>query len=344
MTAAMDAVRRHGNVGLAAAAIVLALVLPDLTGPSQMLLLTQTLIYAAFGLSLFLLLGDGGLVSFGHAAFLGVGAYTVGVATLKYELPLWQAWLLAPVVGAVASVVIGWFSVRLSALYFAMLTLAFAQFLWAVTLRVDFFGGEAGMIGIPTGPIGFDPVNFYYAALMTALAVLAVVVVVRVSPFGLTFRSTRENAVRAEYSGLSISTVRLVAFVVAGALAGLAGAMLAVANGAVSPEVGYFTQSETALIMVLLGGLRSVWGPILGAFALTYGEHYIAQSFDAWETVVGIAVILIVLFLPGGITGTIGSALDRLRGDDRRSGPETRDDAGETSDPRTEAEILARDH
>jgi branched-chain amino acid transport system permease protein len=307
------------NRALVVVALVVAVLLPSLTGPSEQLLLTQTLIFAAFGLSLFLLLGDGGLVSFGHAAFLGIGAYTVGILTVKWELPLTLAWLLAPVAGAILSLVVGWFSVRLTALYFAMLTLAFGQFLWAITLRVDFFGGEAGLIGVPTGWIGFDPAKFYYAALVVMLIVLVAVVVVRSSPFGLTLRSTRENPLRAEFSGLNVSTVRLIGFVVAGALAGLAGAMLAVSNGAVSPEVAYFTQSEVALIMVLLGGLRSVWGPIVGAILFTFGEHYIARSFDAWETVVGIAIILVVLFVPGGVTGTIGAAVDRLR--ERWGGP-----------------------
>lgn len=316
---------------IAAVVVVVGLVLPHTTDASQMLLMSQTLIFAAFGLSLFLLLGDGGLVSFGHAAFLGIGAYTVGVGTVKWEIPLSLAWLLAPVAGAVLSLVVGWFSVRLSALYFAMLTLAFAQFLWAITMRVDFFGGEEGLIGVPTGRIGFDPVNFYYASFVVMLVVLAVVVVVRVSPFGLALRSTRENSVRAEFSGLNVPRVRLTAFVVAGALAGLTGAMLAVSNGAVSPEVGYFSQSETALIMVLLGGLRSVWGPLVGAFLFTYGEHYIARNFDAWEIVVGVAVILVVLFVPGGVTGALGSIVERFR-------------AVIPTTTKAEAEDIAHDH
>ncbi len=310
----MNVLDRRASLALAGAGLVVALVLPFVTGPTEQLLLAQTLIFAAFGLSLFLLLGDGGLVSFGHAAFLGTGAYTLGILTVRYEVPLALAWVLAPVAGALMAVLIGWFSVRLTALYFAMLTLAFGQFLWAIALRVDFFGGEAGLIGVPTGWLGFDPRTFYLASLAVMLVVLAAVVTVRLSPFGLALRSTRENALRAEFSGLKVQTIRLVSFVVAGALAGLAGAMLAVSNGAVSPEVAYFTQSEVALIMVLLGGLRSVWGPIVGAVLFTFGEHYIAESFDAWEIVVGVAIILVVLFVPGGVTGTLADGLERLRG------------------------------
>lgn len=318
---------RQLRTALAIAALLLvALLLPNLTNVSQVLLLTEAMIYAAFALSLYLLLGDGGIVSFGHAAFLGAGAYTVGILTVKAELPVGLAFVCAPLVCAVLAVLIGWFSVRLTALYFAMLTMAFGQFLWAITARVDFFGGEEGIIGIPTGFLGIDPDRYYWAALAVLVFVFVVVWIVSRSPFGLALRATRDNSVRAEFSGLSVPLVRLGAFVIAGALAGVAGAMLAITNGAVSPEVGYWTQSGTVLIMVLIGGIRTIWGPVVGAFLLTYGERYIAEAVgSAWEIALGIALILLVLFMPGGVTGGISLAVEKLRGGrDRGRTPDAR--------------------
>jgi branched-chain amino acid transport system permease protein len=284
------------------------------------LLLAQSFIFAAFALSLFLLLADGGIVSFGHAAFLAGGAYAVAVATTKWEVPVGLAFLLAPVICAVLATIIGWLSVRLTALYFAMLTLAFGQFVYSVIARVDYFGGESGLTGIPSGVVGIDPDRFYYAGLIVLAFVFIVVHVVRRSPFGLALRATRENATRADFAGLSVPHVRLAAFIVSGALAGLAGALLAVTTGTVSADLGFWTQSGTVLVMILIGGMTSMWGPIIGAIALTYGQKYIAEATpEYWQIVLGAALIGLVLFLPGGVAGGLELLWNRMSARQRRS-------------------------
>lgn len=302
--------------------LVLALLAPNALNVTQVLLLAQAFIYAAFALSLFLLLADGGIVSFGHAAFLAAGAYGVAVATTKWNIPIGLAFLLAPVICAVLAAIIGWLSVRLTALYFAMLTLAFGQFVYSVIARVGYFGGESGLTGIPSGIVGIDPDRFYYAGLVVLAVVFVVIHLVRRAPFGLALRATRENATRADFAGLSVPRVRLAAFILSGALGGLAGALLAVTNGTVSPDLGFWTQSGTVLVMILIGGMTSMWGPIIGAIALTYGQKYIAEATpEYWQMVLGAALIGLVLFLPGGVAGGVEAAYRRLAPKPHRRGP-----------------------
>jgi branched-chain amino acid transport system permease protein len=309
-------------VGATLAVLVLAVLGPNVLSVTQVLLLAQSFIFAAFALSLFLLLADGGIVSFGHAAFLAGGAYAVAVATTKWEIPIGLAFLLAPVICAVLAAIIGWLSVRLTALYFAMLTLAFGQFVYSIIARVSYFGGESGLTGIPSGVIGIDPDRFYYAGLIVLAVVFAIIYAVRRSPFGLSLRATRENSTRADFAGLSVPHVRLAAVILSGALGGLAGALLAVTNGTVSPDLGFWTQSGTVLVMILIGGMTSMWGPIIGAIALTYGQKYIAEATpEYWQIVLGAALIGLVLFLPGGVTSGVEQLWKRAVALQRRRRP-----------------------
>lgn len=290
------------------AALVLLVLAPVLAAgsPYFTVLLIDLLIAALFAASLHFIMGPAGMHSFGHAAYFGLGAYGAALLVRSLSLPMEAALLVAPMVAAAGAVLFGWFAVRLSGVYLAMLTLAFAQITWAIVYQWDnFTGGSNGLTGVWPAAWLADKRMYYY--LTAALVVLGVVVLRRAlfSPFGYALRAGRDSPLRADAIGIDVKRMQWTGFVLAGAFAGLAGALFAFSKGSISPEALHVGKSIDALVMVLLGGLQTLTGPIVGAFAFTWLHDTVARSTDYWRAMLGGIILVLLLLFPQGIVGTI---------------------------------------
>ena len=298
-----------GRWGLVALVVVLAaapLALPTF----YVWLLVEMLAYALFAASLYLLMGVGGMVSFGHAAYFGLGAYAAALLMKLAGLPMPLAFVLAPVAAAAVGVVTGYFSVRLSSIYFAMLTLAFAQIVYAVVHQWDeVTGGDNGVLSVWPPRWLAGPVRYYYWALTAALLGLAGLSRVTRSPFGLSLRAVRDHGRRAEAVGVRVRSVQLMAFVVAAFFAGLGGAVFVYLKGSVFPSLVDSAASVQPLVMVLLGGVGSFAGPVLGAAVYKLLDAMVTRYTDYWQAVLGVILVVLVLAFPRGLVGI----LDRRR-------------------------------
>ena len=300
--------RRH----LAPLAALLLVALFPLSGATFYVeLTTKIMIMAIFALSLDLLVGWTGLVSFGHAAYFGVGAYTLALLSPKAAAAgMWSSLALAIAVAAVCALVVGIFVLRTRGIYFIMVTLAFAQMFYFVFHDTDVGGGsdgryvnvkpDASILGFT--PFDFDrPVHVYYVVL--AMLVLVFLFLQRVlrSPFRRALSGIRANEQRMRALGFPVMAYKLAAFTLAGGLAGLAGWLLAAQSGFVNPEILSWHQSGNVLLMVILGGAGTPYGPIAGAFALTLLHELFSTLTTHWQLWLGISIVLIVLFMPGGL-------------------------------------------
>ncbi|HET7874160.1 MAG TPA: ABC transporter permease [Methylomirabilota bacterium] len=297
----------RGWVAVILAALVIA---PPLLGRYQVGLLIEILAFALFASSLHLLMGTGGMVSFGHAAYFGLGAYGAALLMKAVSLPMPAAFLLAPLVAAAAALVFGYFSVRLTSIYFAMLTLAFAQIVYAVVHQWDeVTGGDNGLLSVwPARWLGAsDSLGYYYWALAAAAGGIALLRVVAASPFGLALRAARDHGRRAEAVGINIRAHQHVAFVVAGLFAGLAGAVFVYLKGSVFPPYVEPPMSVQPLVMVLLGGVGSPTGPPIGAAVYKLLDTIVTRYTEYWQVVLGLILIVLVTALPRGIAGVLGS-------------------------------------
>ena len=271
----------------------------------QLILASQMLIAALFAMSLNIILGFGGMVHFGHAAFYGLGAYTVAILTKTYDVPLWIALPLAPIVSAAAGAVVGWFCVRRVRLYFSILTLAFGQILYVIVLSTaaDFTGGDNGIQGIPVPEIIFSAQNYYLFTLFIFALCFVVLYILTKAPFVLTLRAIRENAERAQFIGLDVRQHQLATFIIGAFFAGIAGGLMAILNRFVGPDMLFWTTSSEPLLASLMGGMFSLAGPAVGA-ALLLGLHlFISEYTEFWPTVLGILTIIVVLVAPTGLVG-----------------------------------------
>jgi branched-chain amino acid transport system permease protein len=298
---------------------------PYLLSRFYLLLATEMLIFALFATSFNLLFGHTGLLSFGHAAYFGVGAYATGLLLKKAEASLFPSLLAGALFAAMAALVIGYFCVRLDEIYFAMLTLAFAQILHSIAWQWnEMTGGSDGLDMVPRPNPGFfgsrldldSFPGYYWFTLVVVAAALLILWRVVSSPFGLTLRAIRENAVRGEFVGVQVMRYRLAAFVISGTFAGLAGALFAPFQRAVMPEALYWTTSAEPVLMTLLGGARVYLGPAVGAAVFIFIKDIISAYTEFWMLALGTVLILFVLFLPGGI---VGFAWQLLRGRAARS-------------------------
>jgi branched-chain amino acid transport system permease protein len=288
-------------------------------------LATEIAILALFAVSLNLLLGYAGLVSFGHAAYFGIGAYTCAILMKTHGVPFPFAFAAAGVMATAFAVVFGFFCVRSTRIYFAMLTLAFAQIVWAICFKWNSVtGGEQGLSNVPYPDLGWMASLPLFGSLRTAdhyfLLVMVFtgacfVVLRRIvdSPFGRMLTAIRENPERAEFVGLNVRLYQLAGFAVAGAFAGFAGALFGIFNRGVFPDFAYWSKSAEVLIMAILGGMGSFWGPAIGAAALTLLNHQISAVTQYWPLVLGSVLIVLLFAFPGGITGALGAAFARLR-------------------------------
>jgi branched-chain amino acid transport system permease protein len=295
--------------------LLLLLLVPLFTGRFYQYLLTQIFIASLMAIAFNLLLGTTGLLSFGQAAFFGVGAYTVGLLLTKGGFATLPALLLAPVAAGVAAGVVGFFCVRLSGVHFAMLTLAFGQLIFTVAFKwYGLTGGDNGIQGIPVKPIplgglgsldlGSNQAMYYFVLAVVGLAV-ALLRRFRSSPFGATLKAIRENSQRASFLGLNIHLYQWTAFVVAGAFTGLAGGLFAMMEKSISPEIIHWSKSAEPVFMTIIGGIYTFVGPAVGAVVYVILNSYIVAWTENWALVLGLVLLTLVLLLPGGVVGFV---------------------------------------
>jgi branched-chain amino acid transport system permease protein len=267
-------------------------------------LATDVLIAVLFAASLHFVMGPGGMHSFGHAAYFGLGAYGAAYAASTLGAATLPAMALGVGVAGAGALLFGWFCVRLSGVYLAMLTLAFAQIVWATVYQwEDVTGGSNGLFGIwPGWPLD-SRAGFYLFTLALVIAGLVLLRRMLFSPFGLALRAARDSSLRAEAIGIATGRVQWFAFGFAGAVCGIAGALFAFAKGSISPEAISVGRSIDGLVMVLLGGVYSPSGPILGATAFTLLQDMVMRETDYWRALLGSLILVMVLLFPGGLMG-----------------------------------------
>jgi branched-chain amino acid transport system permease protein len=313
------------------AALVVALFVPAMGSRFYTFVANDVAIWALFATSLNLLVGYTGLVSFGHAAYFGIGAYTTGLLMKQLGVPFVLAFPAAGVLAGAFALVFGFFCVRLTRIYFAMLTLAFAQIVWAICFKWnEVTGGEQGMPEIPYPDFGWldrlaaVPViggwrtaeYFYFLSLLMVGLCMWALRRITGSPFGRMLTTIRENAERAEFIGVNVRRYELAAFVLAGAFAGLAGGLFGIFNRGVFPDFAYWTKSSEVLIMTLLGGMGVFYGPAIGALVLLLLNQQITSYTEYWPFVLGTILVILLFVFPGGLAGAatvIGRRILRSR-------------------------------
>jgi branched-chain amino acid transport system permease protein len=273
------------------------------------------LIYGLFALGFNMLYGYAGLLSFGHSALLGAGAYGCGIALTRFGLPWWLGIILAIFAGMAMAAAMGALAVRTRGIYFAMVTLALSQCVYYAALQAtNWTGGENGLRGIrltTIGPLDFvDPTTRYYVVAVIVIAALFMLSRILASPFGAVLEAVRENEARARACGFDVRATRLLAFTLSGAFCGLAGALQALHLGIVPLETLSYQTSGQAVMMALLGGMGTFFGPFIGAGLFLLLENLVSLYTVHWQLVVGVAYIVCVLFFPLGVWGTV---LARLR-------------------------------
>jgi len=292
--------------------LLLALVpIAALQWPYLSILMTEILIAALFAASLHFLTGLAGMTSFGHAAWFGLGAYGAALLLKLAAVPMEAALLLGPFAAALGALLFGWFCVRLSGVYLAMLTLAVAQILWALAFQWDdVTGGSNGLIGLwPSAWLAQGP-WFYYVTLALCAAGIAWLRRLAFSPLGYALRGVRDSSLRAEALGMETRRVQWAGFVAASFAAGMAGSLYAFSKGSIAPDVLAVSRSVDGLVMVLLGGVQTLAGPLVGAASYTWLQDVAARSTEYWHAVLGVAILALVLAFPDGLAG----AAARLRG------------------------------
>ena len=286
-----------------------ALAVAPLVLPSFFLqLLTEIAIVGLFATAFNLLMGFGGMVSFGHAAYFALGAYTAALLVKRAGVPLLAALAAAPLVAAAGALLFGFFIVRLSHTYFAMLSLAFAQIVFTVIFKwKTLTGGDDGLLDVWPPTFLKSPAAYYYFTLViVGLCILALHAIVD-SPFGYALKAVRENPRRARYIGIDVRRHQLAAFVISGAFSGVAGSLFAFYNGSVFPDFAYFTKSFEPLVVALLGGVQSFFGPLAGAFGFKILEWLISRQWPVyWPLVLGGIVVVVIVVLPSGFVGLVG--------------------------------------
>lgn len=285
-------------------------------------LATQIIIWGLFALGYNVCLGYTGMLSFGHAAYFGIGAYTAAIVLIRLWENIWFALFCGLLMGAVMAFILGYLCIKRRGIYFAMLTLAFAQLVYFIGFQwVDLTGGDNGLRNIPAVPLSlfglsvdiYSPLRFYFFVLLfVALSLLAINRILQ-SPFGHVLQAVRENDQRAQSCGYEVSNVRWLAFVISGAISGLAGGLYALYLHFVGIESLYWTTSGQVVMMTLLGGMGSFIGPFIGAGVFLYIEDTLSVITPNWMIFLGPIFVLCVLFFPAGIWGTIKDLTTRKK-------------------------------
>jgi branched-chain amino acid transport system permease protein len=297
--------------------LALLVLMPTLTAqsPYTIILMIDLLVAVLFAASLHFIMGPAGMHSFGHAAYFGLGAYGAALLVRSLHLPMEVALIVAPALAAFGAFIYGWFCVRLSGVYLAMLTLAFAQITWAICYQWDSMtGGSNGLTGVWPSDWLADKEMYYYLTLTLVAGAVLLMHRMLYSPFGYGMRAARDSVLRSDAIGIDVKRLQWVAFVLAGTFAGLAGALYAFSKGSISPETMSVGKSIDGLVMVLLGGVQTLVGPIVGAVTFTWLHDTVARNTDYWRAVLGGIILILVLLFPQGIVGFAQQLLLRLRG------------------------------
>ncbi len=317
-----------GRRVLGGALVVAALaVIPAIASPFQTITICYGLVFAIAALGFNLLLGYTGLLSFGHSAYFGAGAYVVALLVKYAGVMSMELFVVAGIAGSVAvAALFGVVCVRYTRIFFGILTLALSQVLWSLALKLFWVTGGSDGLRVPTptllaglGGPGADKVEFiafryYYYVLILFLVSAAAMWVIVNSPFGKALQAIRDNETRAEFVGVQVWKYRWIAFVISGAFTGLAGALWVPLNGLTTPDILYWQFSGRIVFFTVLGGFRTFVGPIVGAIAYNYLETYAVGFTVYWQLVLGIVLVLLVLTMPTGLVGTFGQLLERVRG------------------------------
>jgi branched-chain amino acid transport system permease protein len=321
----MKSTRLPRRLPWAVLAFLAAACVPWLGSRFYTFLATDIAILALFAASLNLLLGYTGLVSFGHAAYFGVGAYTCAILMKTHGIAFALGLPAAAVAAGVCALLFGLFCVRSTRIYFSMLTLAFAQIVWAICFKWNSVtGGEQGLSNVPypnldwmssIPGIGGLRTSDHYYLLVLCLVGIAFALLKRIveSPFGSILTAIRENPERAEFVGINVRRYQLAAFVVAGAFAGWAGALFGIFNRGVFPDFAHWSKSAEVLIMAILGGIGHFWGPAVGAAILILLNQQINAYTQYWPLILGSILIVLVFVFPNGVFGAAHAGLLRLR-------------------------------
>ena len=313
-------IRARCLVGL----LLLALVCLPLSGSHFFVILaTDIIIFCLFAASLHFLLGLGGLVSFGHAAYFGGGAYVAALLVTHANAPMELAFLLAPVGAALLAVIIGWLCLRLTGVYFAMLTLALAQLVWSLVFQWDeFTGGDDGLLNIWPASWLSEATSYFYFTVIVGVGGIILLRHIAHSPFGFSLRASRDSQRQAEATGINTKRVQWAAFTLAGALAGVAGALFVFSKGSVFPNELEIAKSFDGLIVVFLGGVKTLSGGVVGAAFLEVVKDFLTR-FEYWRLALGLLIIFVVILAPYGIVGSLQRLYERMRGVDADSGSNT---------------------
>ncbi len=302
------------------AVLVVAAALPLFGGNYALTVGAEIAVFVVFAASLHFLMSAGGLASFGHAAYFGLGAYGVAFLAKAAGLPMIACLLLGPLLGLLGAAVFGFFAVQLSGVYFAMLTLAFAQIVWSIAFQwVSVTGGDNGILGVWPAAWAASPANFYWLSLAVATLMVIVLRIIVFSPFGYALRATRDSMLRSEAIGIDGKRIQWTAFVIAGTAAGVAGTLFAYLKGSVFPDSLGIPLSVDALVMVLLGGIETVSGAVVGAIVFKALNIWLVSQTDWSKLVLGAIVVLIVVAFPKGIVGMIESIRARRESQSSKS-------------------------
>jgi branched-chain amino acid transport system permease protein len=294
--------------------ILAAIIVPFIITEFYLVILGEALIMSLLALSFNLLFGYMGQLSFGQAAFYGLGGYTVAMLMTKVHFNFWLSLIAGILVASIIGLIVGYFCVRLRGIYFAILTLAFGQLLFVIIYKWhDFTGGDDGIQGVFPPGILKSPIVYYYFILLIFIASAFVLWRIINSPFGYTLKAMRENPERTEFLGISISKYQLINFVIAAAFAGLAGALWAPFYRSIAPFSLMWIKSGEPVMAAILGGSSIFFGPILGMFIMTFFHAWVLGFTIYWPVVMGALILIIIFLLPGGILGFAQEKLKERR-------------------------------
>ncbi|RLB85663.1 MAG: ABC transporter permease [Deltaproteobacteria bacterium] len=292
------------------ALLIFIMVLPVFASKFQLVLLIEIALFSLTCMSLYFIMSPGGMVSFGHAAYFGGGAYMAALLVHYLNTPMELALFLAPLLTGLLALIIGWFCVRLTGVYFAMLTLAFAQICWSIVFQWnEFTGGDDGILSIWPAEWASGKVAFYYLTMVLCIGGIMLLRHFIFTPFGYTLRACRDSPLRVDSIGINLQRHQWFTFAIAGMFAGLAGGLYVFSKGSIFPDEMAIPRSFDFLFMVLLGGVDSLFGPIAGSAAFTW-LHDVISRINLWQLVLGSIFIGLVLMFPKGIAGTIGSKFE----------------------------------
>jgi branched-chain amino acid transport system permease protein len=280
------------------------LILPVVIGEFWIHVAVEILILGLFAVSFNMIFGYMGQLSFGHAAYFGVGAYATGLLLVKTSVPLPICLAVSMITAGIFALVIGYFCVRLTGIYFAILTMAFGQLMYYIIFQwYSFTGGDDGLQGIVPPDWIISATAYYYFTLFIVAAALIVIWFITESPFGYTMRAIRENAERTRFIGLNVRKYMLINFAVAGMFAGLAGGLLGPFNRSIAPDLCNWHQSGIPVFMTVIGGPASFFGPIIGSLIYTFLFAFVTGFTEYWPLTIGLVIIFVVLYMPGGVMG-----------------------------------------